>query len=48
MLMFGHFWGKAIVIQNTKMGMQDEGLGHNFEESKHLIEKGFKMLEGII
>jgi uncharacterized damage-inducible protein DinB len=48
MLMFGYFFGKPSEIQNTTMGKQDEGQGHDFEESKKLIEKGFKMLEEII
>jgi uncharacterized damage-inducible protein DinB len=48
MLMFGYFFGKQSEIQNTTMGKQDVGQGHDFEESKKLIEKGFKMLEEII
>jgi hypothetical protein len=48
MLMFGYFFGKTSEIQNTTMGKQDEGQGQDFEESKKLIEKGFKMLEEII
>jgi uncharacterized damage-inducible protein DinB len=48
MLMFGYFFGKPSEIQNTTMGQQDEGQGKDFEESKILIEKGFKMLEEII
>ena len=48
MLMFGYFFGKPSEIQNTTMGKQDEGQGNDFEESKKLIEKGFKMLEEII
>ena len=48
MLMFGYFFGKPSEIQNTTMGKQDEGQGKDFEESKILIEKGFKMLEEII
>lgn len=48
MLMFGYFFGKPSEIQNTTMGMQDEGQGNDYEESKKLIEKGFKMLEEII
>ena len=48
MLMFGYFFGKPSEVQNTTMGKQDEGQGEDFEESKLLIEKGFKMLEEII
>ena len=48
MLMFGYFFGKPSEIQNTTMGKQYEGQGKDFEESKILIEKGFKMLEEII
>jgi len=48
MLMFGYFFGKPGEIQNTTMGKQDEGQGKDVEESKKLIEKGFKMLEEII
>ena len=48
MLMFGYFFGKPSEIQNTTMGKQDEGQGKDFEESKKLIEKGYKMLEDII
>ena len=48
MLLFGYFFGKPSEIQNTTMGKQDEGQGKDFEESKILIEKGFKMLEEII
>jgi len=48
MLMFGYFFGKPSEVQNTTMGKQDEGQGKDFEESKLLIEKGFKMLEEII
>lgn len=48
MLMFGYFFGKPSEIQNTTMGQQDEGQGKDFEVSKILIEKGFKMLEEII
>jgi uncharacterized damage-inducible protein DinB len=48
MLMFGYFFGKPNEFQNATMGKQDEGQGQDFEESKKLIEKGFKMLEEII
>lgn len=48
MLIFGYFFGKPNEMQNTTMGQQDEGQGKDFEESKMLIEKGFKMLEEII
>ena len=48
MLLFGYFFGMPNEIQNTTMGQQDEGQGKDFEESKKLIEKGYKMLEEII
>jgi uncharacterized damage-inducible protein DinB len=48
MLMFGYFFGKPSNIQNTTMGKQDEGQGQDFEESKKLIEQGFKLLDEII
>jgi len=48
MLMFGYFFGKPSEVQNTTLGKKDEGQGNDFEESKKLIEKGFKMLEEII
>lgn len=48
MLMFGYFFGKPSDIQNTTMGKQDEGQGQNYEESKKLIEQGFKLLDEII
>lgn len=48
MLLFGYFFGKPSEIQNTTMGNQDEGQGNDLEESKKLVEKGFKMLEEII
>jgi len=48
MLMFGYFFGKPSNIQNTTMGKQDEGQGKDFEESKKLIEQGFKLLDEII
>jgi hypothetical protein len=48
MLMFGYFFGKPSEIQNTTMGKQDEGQGNDVEESKKLIEQGFKLLEEII
>ena len=48
MLLFGYFFGMPSEIQNTTMGQQDEDQGKDFEESKILIEKGFKMLEEII
>ncbi|MFZ9980903.1 MAG: DinB family protein [Cyclobacteriaceae bacterium] len=48
MLLFGYFFGRPSDIQNTTMGKKDEGQGNDFEESKRLIEKGFKMLEEII
>ena len=48
MLLFGCFFGMPSEIQNTTMGQQDEGQGKDFEESKELIEKGYKMLEDII
>jgi uncharacterized damage-inducible protein DinB len=48
MLMFGYFFGKQSDIQNTTMGKQDEGQGQDFEESKKLIEQGFKLLDEII
>jgi len=48
MLMFGYFFDKPIEVQNTTLGKQDEGQGNDFEESRKLIEKGFKMLEEII
>ena len=48
MLMFGYFFGKPSNIQNTTMGKQDEGQGQDFEESKRLIEQGFKLLDEIV
>jgi uncharacterized damage-inducible protein DinB len=48
MLMFGYFFGKPSDIQNTTMGKQDEGQGQDFEESKKLIEQGFKLLDEIV
>jgi uncharacterized damage-inducible protein DinB len=48
MLLFGYFFGMPSEIQNTTMGKQDEGQGNDFEESKELIEKGYKMLGYII
>lgn len=48
MLMFGYFFGMPSEIQNSTMGKQDVGQGKDVEESKRLIEKGFKMLEEII
>ncbi len=48
MLMFGYFFGKPSEVQNTTLGKQDEGQGNDFEESKKLIDAGFKMLEEII
>ena len=48
MLMFGYFFGKPRDIQNTTMGKQDEGQGQDYEESKRLIEQGFKLLDEII
>jgi uncharacterized damage-inducible protein DinB len=47
-LLFGYFFGMPSEIQNTTMGQQDEGQGKDFEESKKLIEKGYKMLEDVI
>ena len=48
MLQFGYFFGKPRAIQNTTMGKQDEGQGNDVEESKKLVEQGFKLLEEII
>lgn len=48
MLLFGYFFGMPSEIQNTTMGQQDEGQGKDFEESKELIKKGYKLLEEII
>jgi uncharacterized damage-inducible protein DinB len=48
MLMFGYFFGKPSEVQNTTLGKQDVGQGNNYEESKKLIDDGFKMLEEII
>ena len=48
MLQFGYFFGMPSEIQNTTLGRQDEGQGKNFEESKKLMEQGFKLLEEII
>jgi uncharacterized damage-inducible protein DinB len=48
MLMFGYFFGKPSNIQNTTMGKKDEGQGQDFEESKKLVEQGFKLLDEII
>ena len=48
MLMFGYFFGKPSEVQNTTLGKHDEGQGNDFEESKKLIDDGFKMLEEII
>jgi len=48
MLMFGYFFGNPSNIQNTTIGKQDEGQGQDFEESKKLIEQGFKLLDEII
>jgi uncharacterized damage-inducible protein DinB len=46
--MFGYFFGKPSEVQNTTIGKQDEGQGNDVEESKKLIDEGFKMLEEII
>jgi len=48
MLLFGYFFGVPSEIQNTTMGQQDEGQGKDFEASKAIIEKGYKMLEDLI
>ena len=48
MLMFGYFFGKLSEVQNTTLGKKDEGQGNDFEESRKLIDEGFKMLEEII
>jgi len=48
MLMFGYFFGKPSEVQNTTIGKQDEGQGNDIEESRKLIDEGFKMLEEII
>jgi hypothetical protein len=48
MLQFGYFFGMPSEIQNTTLGKQDEGQGKDVEESKKLIEQGFKLLEEII
>ena len=48
MLLFGYFFGMPTEIQNTTMGHQDEGQGKDWEESKKLIERGYKMLEDVI
>lgn len=48
MLQFGYFFGKPTAIQNTTLGKQDEGQGNDVEESKQLVEQGFKLLEEII
>ena len=48
MLMFGYFFGKPSEVQNTTLGKQDEGQGNDVEESRKLIDDGFKMLEEII
>ena len=48
MLLFGYFFGMPRAIQNTTLGKQDEGQGNDVEESKKLIEQGFKLLEEII
>ena len=48
MLMFGYFFGKPSEVKNTTLGKHDEGQGNDFEESRKLIDDGFKMLEEII
>jgi uncharacterized damage-inducible protein DinB len=48
MLLFGYFFGVPSEIQNTTMGQLDEGQGKDFEASKAIIEKGYKMLEDLI
>jgi uncharacterized damage-inducible protein DinB len=48
MLMFGYFFGKSSEVKNTTLGKHDEGQGNDFEESRKLIDDGFKMLEEII
>jgi hypothetical protein len=48
MLMFGYFFGKPSEVQNTTLGKHDEGQGNDFEESKKLIDNGYKVLEEII
>jgi uncharacterized damage-inducible protein DinB len=48
MLMFGYFFDKLSEVQNTTLGKKDEGQGNDFEESRKLIDEGFKMLEEII
>jgi len=48
MLMFGYFFSKPSEVQNTTLGKLDEGQGNDFEESRKLIDDGFKMLQDII
>jgi len=48
MLMFGYFFDKLSEVQNTTLGKKDEGQGNDIEESRKLIDEGFKMLEEII
>ncbi len=48
MLLFGYFFGMPSEIQSTTLGKEDEGQGNDFEESKKLMEQGFKLLEKII
>jgi uncharacterized damage-inducible protein DinB len=41
---FGFFFGIPTDVQNTTMGKADEGQGRNLEESRLLVEGGYRML----
>ena len=42
------FLGYETSVSNTTISFVDEGQGHDLEESKSLIESGFRLLESII
>lgn len=48
MNMFGYFFSMPTDVQNTTMGKPDEGQGKNLEESRHLVEKGYALLQTVI
>ncbi|MFM8486832.1 MAG: DinB family protein [Bacteroidota bacterium] len=42
------FLGYETQVKNTTMSFVDEGQGSNLEESKQLVESGFRLLENIL
>ena len=46
--LFGQFFGVPTDVKNTTMGQTDNGQHYPVSQSKELIERGYRMLNGLI